>query len=526
MNKFRKKREFSQSKVIGDTPMERVCAAEIRELMHGLPQSGAERDRVYRERKKLQKNSEKPLPKSPAERMRALRKRKRQLKPVKQAPKSDAERKRASRKRKKTETPSKQLSKPMSGAERVHKFRQKGKNEKKPQPQSGLQRKRTFRQRKQASFISLQKNAFAWNADISTLTKYRNEKALRFASSHPKPSGRDGQQQSAVTKRKNRDNALKSNAKRKKNTLLRLENQENMLRHQQEQERRKRWTSAITKQDIDVLSNMLGVPTLTVNDSMYHTYITKSPSPLTLHMCINWSNSYTLLQFAAKAGCVESVKLLLSKSADIEKVSSRLNSDSPVFLAAGASHLAVLRVLIQQKASLQKKGHISRLLADGLNVRNVHAMATDDDIAVFNCLREAGFRFNFDALWDHADRGDIKTVKFLSKDHRCINSIRDKWHCALNGPFWGHFTPLMQAIWKKHVGVVQYLITAKAIATFENDRGISALSLLNYQAKNDPSWDIIKLRLAHLMKKEKTRQISIVKDVGLRLRRVRKTKYT
>ena len=81
--------------------MERVCAAEISELMQGLPQSGAERDRAYRERKKQQKNSKKPLPKSPAERMRALRKRKRQLKLVKQAPKSDAERKRASRKRKK-----------------------------------------------------------------------------------------------------------------------------------------------------------------------------------------------------------------------------------------------------------------------------------------------------------------------------------------------------------------------------------------------------------------------------------------
>ena len=32
--------------------MERVCAAEISELMQGLPQSGAERDRAYRERKK------------------------------------------------------------------------------------------------------------------------------------------------------------------------------------------------------------------------------------------------------------------------------------------------------------------------------------------------------------------------------------------------------------------------------------------------------------------------------------------
>ena len=128
----------------------------------------------------------------------------------------------------------------MSGAERVRKFRQKGKNKEKPQPQSGLQRKRTFRQRKQASFISLQKNAFAWIADISTVTKYRNEKAFRFASYLPKPSGRDVQQQYTVTKRKNRDNALKSNAKRKENTLLRLENQENILRHEQEQERRER----------------------------------------------------------------------------------------------------------------------------------------------------------------------------------------------------------------------------------------------------------------------------------------------
>ena len=175
-----------------------------------------------------------------------------------------------------------------------------------------------------------------------------------------------------------------------------------------------------------------------------------------------------------------------------------------MFLAAGASHLAVLRVLIQQKASLQRKGDISRLLAAAVNVRNVHAMANNNDTTVFNCLRKAGFRFNFDALWNHADRGDIKTEKFLSKDHRSINSITDKWHCAINGPFWDHFTPLMPAIWKKHVGVVQYLITAKAIATFENDRGISALSLLNYQAKNDPSWDIIKPKLAHLMKKEKT----------------------
>ena len=188
-----------------------------------------------------------------------------------------------------------------------------------------------------------------------------------------------------------------------------------MLRHEQEQERRKRWTSAITEQDIDVLFNTLEVPTLTVNDSMYHTYISKSHSPLTLHMRINWLNSYTLLQFAAKEGYVESVKLLLSKSADIEKVSSRCHSDSPVFLAAGACHLAVLRVLIQQKASFQRKGDISHLLADGLNVRNVHAMANDNNMAVFNCLRDAGFRFNFDAFWNHADRRGIKNCEILFK---------------------------------------------------------------------------------------------------------------
>ena len=84
--------------------MDRFYATEIREFMHGLPQSRAERDRAYRKRKKQQKNSTKPLPKSSAERMRALRKRKRQVKPVKQTPKSDAERKMASRKRKKRKT--------------------------------------------------------------------------------------------------------------------------------------------------------------------------------------------------------------------------------------------------------------------------------------------------------------------------------------------------------------------------------------------------------------------------------------